>query len=539
MSPPIFFGLVITVGLGNGILLPNANAGMLSVRPQLAGSAAGLGGAFIIGGGAALSALAGALLQPGSGTLPLILLMLASSALSILCILWVMRRARQIGALTLARAGLQRPGSALQTGRRQWPHRSSTPAPSCARLRGRAGPDAEGLCRQAWRLAALPEPDGEQPPPGLGGRGAGAGAGVRLRRDRTDRRRKRPAGQRHARGAGRPGLWHRHAAAGRPAAGRLERARRWRAPSWTCTAPTGRPTNASPRWTRRWGATMPRCAPRPGRRCATSFTIATITSMRSTARPNISRPQTGARRDPLAIATEALAARGITPALRRHADAARLRSRQTRRLAISARAAGPTQRFQLLHQVALLTQNDLLEATLDLARFQTPEARDIAKIGLANYFAGAALLPYRAFLQRRARHAARSGTAGRPVRRLDRTGRRTGCPRCSGPAPRAFRSSSSGSIRRARSPSAIRPPGCNSPASAGPARCGTCTRRLKRRAGSCANWPRRRTGCAICALRAMCRNPAARSTRRCAAMPSALAARCSMPARWSMPTGWI
>jgi len=69
-----------------------------------------------------------------------------------------------------------------------------------------------------------------------------------------------------------------------------------------------------------------------------------------------------------------------------------------RRLDISARASTPTQRFQILHQIALLTQNDLLEATLDLARFATPEARDIAKIGLANYFAGAALLPYRAFL---------------------------------------------------------------------------------------------------------------------------------------------
>ncbi len=68
-----------------------------------------------------------------------------------------------------------------------------------------------------------------------------------------------------------------------------------------------------------------------------------------------------------------------------------------RRLDISARASTPSQRFQLLHQIALLTQNDLLEATLDLARFSTPEARDIAKIGLANYFAGAALLPYRAF----------------------------------------------------------------------------------------------------------------------------------------------
>lgn len=71
----------------------------------------------------------------------------------------------------------------------------------------------------------------------------------------------------------------------------------------------------------------------------------------------------------------------------------------TRRLEISARASSATQRFQLLHQVALIAHNDLLEATLDLARFSTPEARDIAKIGLANYFAGAALLPYRAFLQ--------------------------------------------------------------------------------------------------------------------------------------------
>jgi XRE family transcriptional regulator, fatty acid utilization regulator len=113
----------------------------------------------------------------------------------------------------------------------------------------------------------------------------------------------------------------------------------------------------------------------------------------------------GTRRDPLVAASEALAARGITldwadhPALRSYDPA-------TQRLSVSARASGATQRFQLLHQIALLTQNDLLEATLDLARFQTPEARDIAKIGLANYFAGAALLPYRAFLEaaRGARH---------------------------------------------------------------------------------------------------------------------------------------
>lgn len=95
-SPSVFFGLVISVGLGNGILLPSANAGMLSVRPALAGSAAGLGGAFTIGGGAALSVLAGYVLGPGSGAMPLILLMLLSSALSVPCILWVLRRERQL-----------------------------------------------------------------------------------------------------------------------------------------------------------------------------------------------------------------------------------------------------------------------------------------------------------------------------------------------------------------------------------------------------------------------------------------------------------
>jgi predicted transcriptional regulator/DNA-binding XRE family transcriptional regulator len=66
-------------------------------------------------------------------------------------------------------------------------------------------------------------------------------------------------------------------------------------------------------------------------------------------------------------------------------------------LRLSASASAQTQTFQLLLQVALTKQNDLLEATLDLARFQTTAARDIAKIGLANYFAGAALMPYATF----------------------------------------------------------------------------------------------------------------------------------------------
>lgn len=71
---------------------------------------------------------------------------------------------------------------------------------------------------------------------------------------------------------------------------------------------------------------------------------------------------------------------------------------QTRRLRLSTRTAPQTRTFQMLLQVALLQQDKLIEATLDLARFHSEEARAIAKIGLANYFAGAALMPYGEFL---------------------------------------------------------------------------------------------------------------------------------------------
>jgi len=104
----------------------------------------------------------------------------------------------------------------------------------------------------------------------------------------------------------------------------------------------------------------------------------------------------GRLRDAQTVAVEALESIGVEG---QFADSDLLRQYDPgdKRLTLSAHAAPATKRFQMLHQIALLTRNDLLEATLDLARFQTDEARAIAKIGLANYFAGAALLPYRLF----------------------------------------------------------------------------------------------------------------------------------------------
>ena len=99
-GPIVFFALTVPMGIGNGLALPNANAGILSVRPELAGTASGLGGAIMIGGGAGLAALAGWLLGPGSSEMPLILLMLISSVGSVASILLVIRRARALGLTT-------------------------------------------------------------------------------------------------------------------------------------------------------------------------------------------------------------------------------------------------------------------------------------------------------------------------------------------------------------------------------------------------------------------------------------------------------
>jgi len=73
-----FFGLMTLVGLGNGMSIPNATAAMMSINPKLAGTAAGLGSAIMIGGGAGLSAIANFILIPGSSEIPLIVLMWAS-----------------------------------------------------------------------------------------------------------------------------------------------------------------------------------------------------------------------------------------------------------------------------------------------------------------------------------------------------------------------------------------------------------------------------------------------------------------------------
>ena len=94
------FGAVILVGLGNGLTTPGCSAGVLSVRPKLAGSASGLAGALTVGGGAALSSVTTALLTEGNAAFMLLGMMLFSSAMGLLATLYVMHVNRQEGALS-------------------------------------------------------------------------------------------------------------------------------------------------------------------------------------------------------------------------------------------------------------------------------------------------------------------------------------------------------------------------------------------------------------------------------------------------------
>lgn len=88
----VFFGSMTFVGLGNGMVLPNATSGMMSIRPDLAGTASGLGGSIMLAGGASLSALSGVLLSQADQAYPLIYLMILCAAAAWIAAFYTARR---------------------------------------------------------------------------------------------------------------------------------------------------------------------------------------------------------------------------------------------------------------------------------------------------------------------------------------------------------------------------------------------------------------------------------------------------------------
>jgi XRE family transcriptional regulator, fatty acid utilization regulator len=71
---------------------------------------------------------------------------------------------------------------------------------------------------------------------------------------------------------------------------------------------------------------------------------------------------------------------------------------RSRILRISASIEPGQRTFQLAIQAALLTVGPLIDSFIDAAAFSQAEARALARIGFANHFAGALLLPYGRFL---------------------------------------------------------------------------------------------------------------------------------------------
>lgn len=73
--------------------------------------------------------------------------------------------------------------------------------------------------------------------------------------------------------------------------------------------------------------------------------------------------------------------------------------RTSRTLSLSGDIEPGQRAFQLATQIARLDAADLIDAFSKHESFQTEEARALARIGFASYFAGALLLPYRRFLK--------------------------------------------------------------------------------------------------------------------------------------------
>ncbi|WP_407692075.1 MFS transporter [Rhizobium gallicum] len=79
-----FFGPCMFIGIGNGLTMPAANTGVLSVRADLAGTAAGLAAAMTTAGGALTASIAGLFLVKAGATHVLLGMMLISASLALL-----------------------------------------------------------------------------------------------------------------------------------------------------------------------------------------------------------------------------------------------------------------------------------------------------------------------------------------------------------------------------------------------------------------------------------------------------------------------
>ena len=78
-------------------------------------------------------------------------------------------------------------------------------------------------------------------------------------------------------------------------------------------------------------------------------------------------------------------------------DTIRIYNPASRQLHLNRRHLVAKRLFQMMHQIALLEHESLMNDLVSDAKFQSKEAEELCRMGLANYFAGATLMPYSEF----------------------------------------------------------------------------------------------------------------------------------------------
>jgi DHA1 family bicyclomycin/chloramphenicol resistance-like MFS transporter len=94
-GPIILFGPQMLISFGNGLLLPASISGAISVRPQAAGTAAGIIGCTQMAVGAAVTQYTGTLLADASSALPIALVMWGLMLALVLSLAALMRRPKR------------------------------------------------------------------------------------------------------------------------------------------------------------------------------------------------------------------------------------------------------------------------------------------------------------------------------------------------------------------------------------------------------------------------------------------------------------
>ncbi|WP_350333698.1 multidrug effflux MFS transporter [Coralliovum pocilloporae] len=88
LHPMALFGPLVLTSIANGMVLPSATAGAISVRPDLAGSASGMTGSLQVGGGMIFGIIAGTAVEAYASIWPLLIVLALVTVLGTLCSLW-------------------------------------------------------------------------------------------------------------------------------------------------------------------------------------------------------------------------------------------------------------------------------------------------------------------------------------------------------------------------------------------------------------------------------------------------------------------